>query len=439
MRLMTPDGDFVSVSKRSWPIAGLDYGTSWLQGNNTIKLTTSATDEARYATYVRLYRENPWVNAAVTALSRGLATKPLKTYRLQEDAQRQRVRWDIPKTGPDSAGVQLDRLLNAPTNGIGPQRRMRRTVTDFKIFGNALWVKTRDANGAIADLEYVPWRRVRVHRGESVEVLAFEWVGAKGSRMFSPDDVVHFSAGDDPDSPIGISPMEALKHTLALHEALQRHLVSFFENQARPSANIKLQPGTKPENIELIRNQIRELYTSPDNAGKVIVTTGDFQAMTASPDQSAIIELAKLSREEISAVFRIPGPVLGSLEHAIKSNVRELREQYIRDVVGADAPAFEDEFHAQLIYPNPAWRRFFVEFDLDSALRPDLEARAAAYSLLGSTYTTNERRRAENLPDLPYPEADTVEAAPGGTYLGFAPEPEPAQGVTADDMTEEDL
>src|SRR5690606_15663626 len=135
--------------------------------------------------------------------------------------------------------------------------------------------------------------------------------------------------------------------TLALHEALQRHLVNFFANSARPSANIKLQPGASKDTIELIRQQVREMYAAPENAGKVMVTTGDFQPITAQADQAQIIELVKLSREEIAAAFRIPPPVLGILDRAIMSNVRELREHYIRDAVGPWASFIEDDLQAQ--------------------------------------------------------------------------------------------
>jgi HK97 family phage portal protein len=287
---------------------------------------------------------------------------------------------------------------------------------------------------------YVPWRRITVHEGEQVEILGYEIVGTRDSKMLLPEQVCHFSAGDDPESPLGVSPMEALKHTLALHEALQRHLVKFFQNMARPSANLKLQPQANKDAIKMIRDQISELYASPDNAGKVLVTTGDFQPMTAGHDQSQIVELAKQSREEIAAVFRIPTPVLGILEHAIKSNVKELREQYYRDAVGAWAPAVEDDIMAQIVRPDPTAARFFVEYDLDAHLRPDLEAIGKTFKDLETTMTTNERRRKLNLPDLPYDEADTVAQTPGGRYLGIKAEdvdPDSDDNAPVDDDDEE--
>jgi HK97 family phage portal protein len=429
MRLVTPDGDLANVSLRGWPMAGLDYPRTFNQGIAAIPLTATANGGTRNATYVRLYKENPWVNAAVRTIAWGVSRTYLHVYRLEEDGQRSVVRFDRPNRGPDGAGIRIDRKINGYADRTGPQRRMRRTMTDYLIFGNALW----DTTDAVA--AYAPWRRVTVHEGKTVEILFYELGGTTESRTLLPEDVIHFNAGDDPESPIGVSPMEALKHTLALHEALQRHLVHFFQNAARPSANLKLAPQANKDAMAYIREQMRELYSSPENAGKVIVTTGDFQPMTHGFDQEQIIELAKQSREEISTVFRIPAPVLGVLDHAIKSNVKELREQYYRDVVGAWAPAVEDDIMAQLVRPDPTAGRFFTEFDLDAHLRPDPEAQAKAFKDLETTMSTNERRRRLNLPDLPYPEANTVSATPGAKYLGIA-EPEP-QPTAADGTTDE--
>jgi hypothetical protein len=247
-----------------------------------------------------------------------------------------------------------------------------------------------------------------------------------------PEQVIHFNAADDPESVLGLSPIGSLKYTLALHDALQRHLVNFFDNAARPSGNLKLQPGASEKAIEAVSTQVRELYASPENAGRVMITTGDFQAITAGHDQSQIIELAKLSREEIAGGLRIPGPVLGFLEHAIKSNVKELREQYIRDVIGNWAPAMEDDIMAQRVRVDPTMKRLFVEFDLDVHLRPDMESLAEVSVKMETTATTNERRRWFNLPDLDHEEAETVAAVPGGTYMGIDP-PDPAGLVGVDD------
>lgn len=437
MRIITASGDPARVSQRGWPQRGLGFPQTYQQGG---ALTVTGLLESQ--SYSALYKSNPWVNAAVRSIAWGLSRMPLGVYSFTEDGQRQNIDWRVPGgPGAPSAAYRLSEELNtsAPLDRAGPQRRMRRTMTDYLVFGNAIWVIEPDG------LWYVPWKKIRVLTGTDVEILGYEILGSTGNRFLAPEQVIHFNAGDDPDSPIGVSPMESLTYTLQLHEAIQRHLVKFFENSARPSANFKLDKATNKDTIKFVQEQLRDLYSGPENAGKVLVTTGDYQPLTASNDQSQLVELARLSREEIAGVYRIPLPVLGVLDHAIKSNVKELRQQYVRDAIGNWAPAVEDDIVTQRVRPNKALRGYFIEFDMDQHLKPDLEGMAEAFVKLERTMTTNDRRRKIGLPDLPYPEADTVPATPGSSYLGIKAKPTPEDGLpglpagkNAGDMPDED-
>lgn len=369
------------------------------------------------ASYAKLYRENPWLNAGVRTIAWGVSRAHLHTYVRQADGQRKQVRADFDSPGPRGAAARIDQMLQMPTGPKGPQRRMRRTMVDLLVWSNALWEYVPTYDGY--DLRHIAWRRVEPLVVND-EILGFKVRSDNGDeRYLGIDQVIHFCTDDDPDSPLGAPPIQALKYTLQLHDAIQRHLTNFFGNAARPSANLKVPPTAKREDIEYMQTVISDLYAAPENAGKVFVTSGDFQPVTAGADQTQLIELAKLSREEIAGALRIPGPVLGFLENAIKSNVKELREQYIRDVVGAWAPQLEDDFMQQLVRRTPGSKGVFVGFDLDAQLMPDMEGLAKVAKDLESTVATNERRRWFGLPDLPYDEADSVATPPGGGYLGF--------------------
>lgn len=415
MRVLTPTGPVV-LRNRSYPLAGVDYPRQYQQGNRVLTLGTDVNETARTQSYIQIFKANPWVNAAVRHISNGLSRSPLRLYETLAEAEIEEIRWDVPTLGRPTTGMELSRKLSKSYQRVGPQRRMRATGTDYLLFGNAIWDGVMDGG-----FTRLPWYRIKVHEGSVDPIDAFEYVGDHDSKWFSPEEVIHFSTSDDPNSPIGMSPLEPLNATLALHNAMYEHLVSFYENSARPSANLKLQPGANSDTLDAISKQIREMYTSPENAGKVLVTTGDFQPMTEGHSQSEIIELIKISREEIAAAFHIPPPVLGILERAHFSNVRELREQFYRDVVGAWAPALEDDIQAQAIDTNPVYRRLFVTFDNSENLKPTVEKQAESFKNLETTLTTNERRAMMGKRKLPYEEADTVPRTPGGGYLGIEP------------------
>lgn len=382
--------------------AGMSYSPGFSPGR--VRLVSSR-GRNRDATYRQIYDMNPFVYAATNYIARGISRLPLHVFALDANAEKQRLRADVPQTpGRPSSGVQLDRVLNVPGGRVSRAAFFGGTMRQRLIYGNALWEILRDGGGAPTGLERIPWQSV-VHiqedgygRAEWYEVKTSTKIGDDRRRLF-PSDVIHFGLGSEGDQACGVSLLESCHHTLALHEALLRHLLGYFENSARPSGHLKMERAGR-QKAEEIRALVTELYASPENAGKILVTSGEWQPMSDSPDHAQIVELIKESRVEISAAFQTPPPILGLLENAIRANVKEMREQYGRDTLGPWASEIEDELEAQLIKPVPSWSNVFAEFQLAEQLRPDLEARALVYQRLMHIYTIDEIRTLENMAPL---------------------------------------
>lgn len=426
MHVATPNG-MEPVRARSWPLANLDYPRVFSNGSHSIPFANLPGGGYQAATYEMVYRTNPWVFAANRAIARGVSRLVLKVYQNDKNGARERIRSDLPgSTGRRSVGQALDFLLRQPEPGVGRQEWLRKLCLDKGVYGNALVTKDRNpATGTVQSLWRVPWKRVTVQEGDDVPILYYEVRGRalhQEPRRFSPDDVIHFGRGTDVDSPIGISPLAPLKFTLALHDALWRHAVAYFANSARPSGMVKLDKGASQTIIDLVRSQVEALYTSPENAGKVLVTSGEWQSMTDSPDQAQIIELARLSREEVAAAYGIPQPMVGILDRSTFSNVTELRNYFQRDLIGVEASDFEDDLMAQLVLASPAWSAVFVEFDLGEALRPDLEKLGDLAQKMRSVMTPDEmREKFVGLNPLDIDESRTVWMPSGQIGLGIEP------------------
>lgn len=422
MRVLTADGSYQDVRERGWPLAGLETSRTYSSSWSGIQLVDGPDGDSRMATYRMIYKTNPWVWAACQRIASGIATVPLKVYQLLADGQRERVRSDVPGSpGRPTGGQQLDQLLRQPAPQVGPVRLIKRTVLNKLVYGNGLWTMDRNGAGVPSALYHVPWRKVTVHSGELTPVLAFEVRGALKAKTYAPDDCVHFVGGDDTEDPVGVSPLSPLRATLSLHETIQRHLVAYYANEARPSGVLTVDRMPKDKDLEEMRETIRQLYAGPENAGRLLITSGKFQSLAEETGTPALIELIKASREEVCAAYGIAPPLVGILDRAIKSNVKELRDQFYRDVVGPEAESFEDDVMSQLVPQVPAWRFHFIEFDLAEKLRPDPVEQANMLNNLKTTMGLNERRRYLNLPDLDIPDADLPEMSPGAVLFGQAP------------------
>lgn len=388
----------------------------WYGRSGSIPLVPSM-GRMRSATYRQIYLTNPWVWASVNMLARGVGRLPLHVYALDDRGRKTRVRGDVGLTpGRPLAGQTLDRLLSRPSAGISRNSFFAGTMRDWLVYGNALWEIERESGGGLpSGLSRVEWRDVvRVVEGKAGRASAYELRDRERllTRGVLAGDVVHFGLGSD-EGALGVSPLESCRHTLALHDALVRHLVAFFGNSMRPSGHISVDKLTEAK-AEQIRQAIEELYASPENAGRVLITSGKWEGVADTLEHSQIIELIKASREEIAAAYSVPPPVLGILDQAIKSNVKELREHYGRESLGPWASDFEQELMAQLVAPQASWRGHFVEFQLAELLRPDLEARAMVYQRMQSVLTIDEIRGFENLPALDIPGVTDVPWAQSG-------------------------
>lgn len=384
---------------------------------------------AQSATFRAVYLTNPWVYSAVTKIARDLARIPMHVYRLDGNAQKERVRGDVPGSGSDP-GATLDRLISQPAGRVSRQSRWEATLKDMLVYGPALWeIEKAGISGAtVTGLRHVPWVDVNPRMLlQSGEVERYD-IGGLGQRTIDPEDVIHFGYGADPEEPAGVSPLLSCRHTLALHNAVIRHLLAYFGNSARPSGVIEVENLTK-EKFENLREMVEQMLTSPENAGRILFTSGSWKATSDTPDHQQVVELIRESRLEVATTYGVPPPTLGILEDTNKATTSELREQYIRDTLGAWAAACEADLQTQLLR-RPEWEGLFVEFQLAEQLRPDLEARSKVYAESSDWMTPNEKRSKENMPPLDTPGADEPWVDSGAMPLSVAvanagTEPEP--------------
>lgn len=395
MKLATTSG-LRTLRERRWPLAGIDAPAGYANGNHLIELASSPSSPQNFATFASIYRSNPWVFAAVQAISWSLSRLQLKLYQRMPDGSVRHIRpAPAGAIGRPTLEQELAALLEMPEPGVSAQEWLRKLVVDKLVYGNSLCSIEAGRSSAVPEgMYHTAWRKVEVDTGDLVPILKYTVRGSKTQREFRPDEVIHFGRSGDLDSPLGLSPIQPLKYTVALHDALSRHLNNYFKNAARPSGILRVTNGSDEKKLKLIQKAVEELYSAPENAGKIMVTSAEWQSMAQDPQSSQIIELAKLSREEIAGVFQVPPPVLGILERAIQANVVELRSQFLRDVVGPHAAGIEGDLNAQLIWRNPRLKQLglFVGFDMMQALRPDLTELSTVFEKLRHVLTPEEMR-----------------------------------------------
>ncbi len=168
------------------------------------------------------------------------------------------------------------------------------------------------------------------------------------------------------------------------------------------------------EVVDQVAAQIKEYFVGPANAGRILITSAEWQSMSDDPDHSKVIELAKQSREEICGVYGVAPPLVGILDRAIMSNVRELREHTTRDTVGPYVEEADASFNAQLQYHHPLYKRWWLESETAANLKADLEGSAATFPNQLRIMTIDELRERRGLKPLNIEGLTDVPWAPNG-------------------------
>jgi HK97 family phage portal protein len=409
--LATRDGN---VSIKSNPITG---GYSNFQSTFTSgwgPLVNLINDGAR--SYGQLYREQPYLKAAVDLISQGVAILPLKSYDRSQDGEKSRL-IDHP----------LPNVLARPHNRMSPFRFKEWMLSELALNGNSLAVMVENPEVPNAPLEIwpVPWPFVIVQGGSEPEVYHVNL--PQGRFSFPAKRCFHLRfAESNPWYPlIGLSPVETLRRTLQNEDGAARWTTSVFKNSGRPSGILTTEQKLNPDQLKAVRDQAQEIYGGPDNAFRVAVMQGGlkWEPVAFNAVETGLMSVRQWNREEVAAVYHVPPSMLGDLSRATFSNVTENRRMFYTSSLPPYITLFEEEFYAQVISQVPGWEQLYVEFDTNEVLKGSAKERAETYAIARRYMTVNEIRDRENLPRIDKPEYDEVWEPINETPIGAAHQP----------------
>jgi len=365
------------------------------------------------ATYAQIFATQPNVRTCVEFLGRNLAQLGLHVFRRVSDLDRQRLH-----------DHDVARWLDAPNSYTTRYRLVDALVCDLGIYFNAYWLKVylpaeagRPERVALVRL---PPADVAVEGG--IMPNRYLWTTGTQEIALHPTQLVVFD-GYNPLSPLqGLSPLETLRQTLAADSASAVNREAYYRNASRIDGFIE-RPANAPkwdkaQKTEW-RTQWQERFAGPLSVGMIPVLEDGmtFRPSTFSAKDSEYTEARKLSAEEVARAYHIPLPMVGLLDHATFSNIREQHKQLYADTLGPWTKMIQDEIDRQLVPEARDSADVYVEFNIAEKLKGSFEEQSAALqTLIGRPImTANEGRARLNLPQVTDdPSADALAAQQGG-------------------------
>jgi HK97 family phage portal protein len=373
--------------------------------------------------YGQLYRTQPNIRICVDFLARNIAQLGLPVYRRVSDTDRVRL-----------IDHDLAKWLKHPNPAKTRYTLIEDLMTDLGIYFRAYWLKVRvaaaDGRPSIG-LVRLPPDEVSVE-GPLIPTM-FVWTPGGMRREFEPSEIVHFSGYQ-----FGISPLETLRRVLSEEQSAGEYRESFWGNAARHEGIIERPPTAPkwtPTQKQSWREQWQEGYAAGGSRAGAVAVLEDgmvYKQTSFSAKDSEFVAGGKLRREVCAAAYHIPQPMVGILDHATFSNIKEQHKHTYQDTLGPWMESIQQEIERQLLPECEDQDNVYIEFNIDAKLSGTPEERAASLQLsVGKPWrTVNEARALENLPRDPDPASDKVAPQQGGPATAKQPDETAPRGET---------
>lgn len=260
-----------------------------------------------------LFRQNPWVAQAERAI---VGRYVAAGYHL-EDSEGNTV-------GDDGPAVAVKSLLDTPSTEPKVTRRSlwRLTLRHEGLAGNGFWYLDQRLGGVGPPLQCLYINPARMTPVENDAGKLIGWVmdhpqnpisqrrNLRNPVPFELDELRHFVL-DDPDwGHYGIGVAEAAYNQIMLDNLAVKHASGVFAAGGRlagmvsPKANVTI---SDEQWLQLVRDW-RTVTSDPDSAKRLLIARGpvDFNDTTANPAEMEMVDILKLSRDDIFTAWGVP-------------------------------------------------------------------------------------------------------------------------------------
>ena len=379
--------DAGSGSVTSWPV--LDY---------LYDLTEGKTAED-------LWREQPHLRTVIGFLTRNVAQLGVAAYKVKPDASRKRI-----TTGPLAAWL----LKPNPEQTL--YEFLAGLVGDLALYDNAYVTVIPVERDGIKTLETRTLRPIWVQAvggidAYSVAQYVVKYPEAEKSITIPADQVIHFHGWNPVDERVGVPPIKALKANLAE----QIHAVAFRDQLWQRGGRVgsfltrpaDADPWT-PESRTKFKREFSSAW-SGDNGSKAggvpLLEDGmELKRVGFAAREEQFVEATKLSLTQVAAAFYINPTMVGILDNANYSNVREFRRMLYGETLGPILEQIGQRLTA-FILPHldiPVDGKTVLTFDTESRTAGTWEEQlqVAGTAVGGPVVTPNEFRARIGLPPL---------------------------------------
>lgn len=255
----------------------------------------------------------------------------------------------------------LDMLDSANPKMTG-QYVQELTALQQELTGNAYWWLQRGNLGTPTEIWPLLSQYVRIVPSTDDFVSGYLYGKSSMDQVaFKPEEVIHFKMPSPSDLYYGMGPLQAAVSAVDRSNAMAEYEQALWDNNARLDFAIVVKGLINEQDRQKLREEWRQVYGGRKRAGLPGVLWGDMDLKTFqfSPRDVGQIAFAKLSREEIAAIFGVP-PTKLEISQA-RAEAQEGNRAYMADTIKPRLVRMEATLNETLV---PMFdERLFLAYD----------------------------------------------------------------------------
>lgn len=350
----------------------------------------------------KLWRDQPHLRTVVGFVSRNIAHLGIHVFERDDEDGRNRLR-----TGP------LADLLAEPNAEMTQFELIEATVASRMLYDETYWYIGRDLkapSGWVLRHIPTPWIIGTIGAGAfTVEAYKVALPNSSGKWVEVPaEDMIVFHGWNPNDPTSGVSPVHSLKAILAEQIHAQVFRDQMWKRGGRVGSYLT-RPAGAPWGDGARDRFIREWQaayagdTAANAGGTPLLEDGmEIKHTRFSAKDEQFVEASKLSLETCAQVYFINPTMVGILDNANYSNVREFRKALYGDNLGPEIERTQQRINKRLVPRLADKRRVYVEFNLQTKLAGSFEEQSDQLQrAIGGPYMLiNEGRSRLNMPRI---------------------------------------
>lgn len=326
------------------------------------------------------------VNACVRILSETLANLPFRAVRLGGKSGCTKI------PVPNQPLIMTDPFGGCMTAGmIRPREGIVQLMVSLLLRGNAYArITARDKAGR-------PLRLLVLHPDR----VSCAWT-SHGQRGYEVDrkpvdaeDIVHIVGISYPESPTGISVIQAARNGIGLGLAAEMFGARFFGNGAHMTGIITIDADLDKEQARTIKTGFEATHAGITNSHTTGVLTGGakWQQISVTPEDAQFLGTRGYQTQEIAMLFGVPPHLIMQTDKTTSwgTGIEQQSMNFLTYTLQAWVTRFEEAFTEMLANGQMAY------MDVSALLRTDEAGRYAVYSAAraAALLTQNEIRDRE--------------------------------------------